>query len=275
MARPKGKYPEIPGQENRHHQATQRQINWRRFGFSVLSLLPSVFLFALTLGFCLAGIKISHTDQDYGCHPLRNVWVTNENKPNLWGHSYGLAITLGFGKLSYSSAKAIDVAWDLVIGRGAQVLCGAVIYWVFRESVTNATQHYAVPYKKVLKMQYNTASFSSLVAYTKDIKWSKRPARQYYTALMLAIATLYVLVLPMWLSAMSGYQAIELPLFRLQNNTFVPFGELTNCVFVISDGYRIGMGNDTCVTDGNATGNSLAQQLRDCSFPSPEFLKLI
>jgi hypothetical protein len=124
-------------------------------------------MLSLLLGLCLAGIRFSKTESDYGCDPDGNVWVTNANKPNVWAGKYGLAITLGFGAFPYSAAKSIDILWDVVVGRGLQVVMAGIIYLVFRGPVTNSMCQYPVEYAKVLKMEYNTASFTSLLTYIK------------------------------------------------------------------------------------------------------------
>ena len=46
---------------------------------------------------------------------------------------------------------------------------------------------------------------------------------------------------------MSGYQAIDEPLLRLDNSTFVAFGDLERCVYVIQDGQRIALKSYACV----------------------------
>ncbi|KAF2819702.1 hypothetical protein CC86DRAFT_412631 [Ophiobolus disseminans] len=41
---------------------------------------------------------------------------------NHWASSGVFQITMGYGKLKFSQAKAVDVVWDAVVGRGGQAL---------------------------------------------------------------------------------------------------------------------------------------------------------
>ena len=44
-------------------------------------------------------------------------------RPSVWNVDYALTINVGFGNMPFSLAKGIDVAWDLVVGRG-EYTCG-------------------------------------------------------------------------------------------------------------------------------------------------------
>ncbi|KAK4554042.1 hypothetical protein LTR86_008883 [Recurvomyces mirabilis] len=245
------------------HNDDSKGHRWRRIGLSLLPLIPIIWILSLLLGLCLAGIKFSHTEKDYGCSPSGAVWVTQANRPNLWGGSYGLAVTIGFGEFPFSTAKAIDVLWDLVVGRGMQVLIAVVIYYVFRGSITNAIQHYPVSYTKILRMEYNTTGFSSLATYARDIHWKRRSARQFFSALTLTLATVYALIAPTWISAMTGYQATAIPLIMLQNGIYVSFSDIANCDWVVQDGDRVGLDQNACVQQGTNLATSLQNYLQN------------
>ena len=117
-----------------------------RIATAFLLLLPTLIILGLLLALCLFGIKFSDTDKNYGCDPEGKVWV--RTPPNLWSHSYGLSITLGFGEFHFSAVKLVDACWDLVIGRGGQVLAGGLLYYIFRGPVVAIMRHAAVPYEK-------------------------------------------------------------------------------------------------------------------------------
>ena len=57
--------------------------------------------------------------------------------------------------------------------------------------------------------------------------------------LQLIVSIVYVLVTPVWLSAMTGYQATMDPLLRFDRN-YVLFTNLEPCEWGIIDGSRIG-----------------------------------
>ena len=193
----------------------------RRVTLAILALIPTIGILAALLVLSLFGLKFNDTNQPFGCDPNGDVWVS-PGKPDLWSKNYGLAITLGFGEFLFSAVKSIDIAWDLVVGRGAQVLGAWLVYKVFRGPVVAIMRYRAVPYDTVVKMEYNTTSVSALMTYMRDVHWR----RQYFLALMMVLSTLYVLVLPTWLSAMSGYQPIDVPLLKLEGGNFIAFTDL-------------------------------------------------
>lgn len=219
----------------------------KRLAVSAALALPTLGILAALLALSLFGLKFNDTDRDYGCDPAGNVWVTNANRPNLWSKNYGLAITLGFGSFKFSVAKSVDIMFDLVVGRGGQVLAGILLYYNFRGPIVSAMRREPVPYDKLMKMEYHPAGTTSFLVYCKDVRWKRRSWSTWFTAFMLALATLYVLSLPTWFSAMSGYQAIDEPLLMFHNGTYVTFANLEACVYVIQDGERIGRQNYTCV----------------------------
>ena len=220
---------------------------WKRLALSIALALPTIVILAVLLALSLLGIDFSNTDLDYGCDPSGNVWITNANRPNVWSKDYGLAITLGFGSFKFSVAKSIDIIWDLVVGRGGQVLAGILLYYNFRGPVVAAMHRSPVPYEKLMKMEYHPAGTTSFLVYCKDVHWRRRDRSVWFTAFMLALSTLYVLSLPTWFSAMSGYQAIDQPYLNMDNSTFVAFASLEQCGYMVADGERIGRNNFTCV----------------------------
>lgn len=221
----------------------------RRLAIALAGLIPTVVLLTLLLALSLFGIRFNDTSQDFGCDPNGDVWFLQS--PDLWGKNYGLAITLGFGEFAYSTVRAIDICWDLVVGRGLQVLGALMVYYVFRGPTIVEMRRHAVPYEKVLKMEYNTASPSALLTYMRDLHWQ----RQYFVAFIMSLSTIFVLVLPTWVSAMSGYQPMDVALLKMEMGNYVAFADLQRCAYLIQDGDRIGLGRNACVRPATNASN--------------------
>ncbi len=49
---------------------------------------------------------------------IEDISVKSDGQYSPWRLSQVLTINLGFGSLTYSTAKLIDVLWDVVVGRG-------------------------------------------------------------------------------------------------------------------------------------------------------------
>jgi hypothetical protein len=230
-------------------KAAQRptRSNLKRLGISFLLLIPSLAFLGATLALSIFGLNFNETEKSYGCDPEGNVWIGLSNRPNLWSKDYGLAITLGFGRFSFTLAKSIDVLWDLIIGRGSQVVAGLAIYYIFRGPVVEMMDRSTVPYEKVLKMEYHSTGLSAFFTYCGDVHWKKRTRWQWFTALMIALSAAYVLIMPTLVSAMTGYQPLNIPLLKTDATTYVEFAELERCAFVVQDGARIGLHHGDCV----------------------------
>jgi hypothetical protein len=221
---------------------------FKRIVICFLLLLPSLVFLGAALVLSLLGLKFNDTDKNYGCDPEGNVWISSKNRPNLWGKDYGLAITLGFGEFSFTLAKSIDILWDLVIGRGSQVLAGVLIYFIFRGPVVQMMERSTVPYEKVLKMEYHPTGLSAFFTYCKDVHRRGRSKWQWFTVFMMALSAAYVLIMPTLVSAMTGYQPLDKPLLQTSPTTYVTFEDLEHCAYVVEDGARVGLGNDACIS---------------------------
>lgn len=148
----------------------ENAVNGRQ-SHRIIACLPTLFASMLTvilLYFTTAG---HGKDGDtFGCDPGGNPWVygakprsgyhwTFGRKPDVWWDiNFVLTINAGFGKLNYSVAKLIDVAWDLIVGRGAQALGAVAIYLVFRGPIADPMGGTLPAYHTVLAVQYSTVA---------------------------------------------------------------------------------------------------------------------
>ena len=57
-------------------------------------------------------------------------WDESGLKQSVWDTSQFLDITLGFGSFEFGVAKGIDVGWDLIVGRGGQIILALLSYRV-------------------------------------------------------------------------------------------------------------------------------------------------
>nr|OQO24126.1 hypothetical protein B0A51_07549 [Rachicladosporium sp. CCFEE 5018] len=196
-----------------------------------------------------------------GCDASGNIWVSASGLttiPSRWDPNYTLAITLAFGSLSYTAVRIIDEVWNLFIGRGSQLLGGVIVFSIFRAPIAEAFRTLAhPPYRTTLAMQYSTVSPASLWRYVADIpgfmsrrvSLAERSTGRHaaLAAVLLSISTLMVMITPTWLSAMTGYQALQTPVMPWMNDTYISLDNLSSCVMLIADGDRVGLGQNYCV----------------------------
>ena len=234
------------------------------FGSRVRTLLPAVFsvlVILIVMAFAIIAISYNYFDRGtlYGCDPDQRVWISGAKQTNrlsIWNFSYTLSITMPLRKsMAFSTAKTIDIVWDVVVGRGYQALSAVFVYKIFRVVITDYMKTESVAHDQVIALQYSTTSLWALWVYAKGCRTGKaehapdsdRHARGNMAMLMLSAS--YVLAAPTWLSAMTGYQASMKPFFLWDSN-YVPYHKLEPCKYNIVDGHRIGLEDNACVLSG-------------------------
>lgn len=223
-------------------------------------LFVSAFVGQLILLTCIGVLMSTGGDaQAISCDPYGNLMLTTPNpatgtyaRPyNPWASEYLLAITFGWGRLDFATAKAIDVVWDLVVGRGWQVTAVWIVYFVFRRYWTLQMERWndKMPVEAAMALQYDTVSPRALWTYARVMlnrattTWGHR-----MSTLILVLCVVYILLVPTWVSAMTGYMALSTPMVSLDGNTFMHSTSVKPCGWMLLDGGRIGKANSTCLS---------------------------
>lgn len=111
--------------------------------------------------------------------------------------------------LSFSSAKLIDLSWDIEIGQGARLLHGWMLYHTAARTITWILENSALPYFVLLDVLFYADSTSALWSLLRLIIGHGRPvgAGILTKTSLLAFAIAQVLFFaPIW-SAATGYQS--------------------------------------------------------------------
>jgi hypothetical protein len=115
-----------------------------------------------------------------------------------------------FGRLTFSQAKVLDVAWDLGLGRGVQLVAWWVSYKVFSDALLRVIERHPATYETFMTIMLDGASMSSMWALFKDL-FRTRSKRTKWLFFYLFLSTFYVLSIPIILGAMTGYVATAVP----------------------------------------------------------------
>lgn len=104
-----------------------------------------ILVLAVGFGFGVGTLpfQTASANKTFFCTPNGIVhlpWKSADSYNQCWDPALFLSITLAFGRLSFTAAKAIDVIWDLFVGRGGQVLLGWVTYTIVRRSLVTAME---------------------------------------------------------------------------------------------------------------------------------------
>ena len=186
----------------------------------------------------------------------------------LWDPSLFLSITLGFGDLTFPTAKGIDCVWDLVVGRGGQILLGIVVYRLFRRSIMLTTETYSVSIPLFASMTSGTTELYTLWILGCEIfrDRGKRLERPEYWCKIRLFALVFVIgylfTFATFVSIMTGYQAKTTPYIRNPSSQdFTPASKLYIPQLLVSDGRQVGLGDDFA-TEGNTV---VSRELNACT----------
>jgi hypothetical protein len=164
---------------------------------------------------------------------------------SIWRVDKILTITLGFGNFSLAQAKAIDIAWDLIIGRGVQLF----LSWRALKLLWPAIQH------TMTQRTIRCTTYAGLASNVDSILtcariWRDLFRRHFYststhftrfTYLSMGLTTAYILAFPTALSAMTSYAAITTPVVRVDASQSVSPDAFTPYWGAVMDASRIGL----------------------------------
>lgn len=115
-------------------------------------------------------------------------------------------LDLTFGSFTFAQVKTIDVAWDILVGRGAQFIAWWVSYRVFSDALLRLIERHPAPYEAFMRLGLDGASLGTGWTLLAELfrKWSKRTWALFFFMLL---STIYVLSIPAVVSAMTGYNS--------------------------------------------------------------------
>ncbi|ORX95869.1 hypothetical protein BCR34DRAFT_187194 [Clohesyomyces aquaticus] len=223
------------------------------------------FLLVWTLPLALAPIVVlaaaaEETSQNYlagrQCYP-NGMW--SESLGATWrimDSTYFFTPNLAFGKFSFSAAKVIDISWDLLVGRGGQLLLAYVNYRVFNEWLVYHMEMHLTSYKMYTAIAFQTTSLTALGVLGKEfLAFGDRSWKRFFrwlALLSMLLSTLFVLSFPTLIAAMTGYITASEAYIEDYSKNLIEVGKFEPITFIVEDAHRIGYSNPLVVTDGDS-----------------------
>ena len=219
------------------HEASERRD--LRPSLAIHKLLPYVPLgvslapLALIIGF--AG-KLSHTLAKTACTPGGEFVVPLTS--NIWDARAFFEITMPFvGRASdscsysgsdpfenrdcigysFTGVKVIDLAWDVLVGRGGQALLVVFAYMLFSRVIVALMERGNVSYEVFATVAFQTGTCAAVWRMFWQVVRSTpvpRTRRAYWCYLLMLLTTSYIVAYPSLVSAMSGYTTRFRPFIR-------------------------------------------------------------
>lgn len=127
-----------------------------------------------------------------------------------------------WGSFNFSTVKTIDVAWDIVVGRSVQLLCWWVAYAVFSDALLRVIERHPASFRIFQRIALEGPGLHSLWTLCKELLFVKSKRTKALFAYLL-LSTSYVLCIPMFLGAMTGYDSTSTPWIDVEGtNNIVP-----------------------------------------------------
>ncbi|KAF1349222.1 hypothetical protein EJ07DRAFT_55095, partial [Lizonia empirigonia] len=213
-----------------------------RWGRGCLGVLAFLWFVCLTVGFsmlCYFATSSTVADHSSACLP-DDSFSLDPREYRYWSRSGFFQITLGFGRLSFTQAKAIDVIWDIVIGRGGQGLLALISWQVFVNYVTTSMEVAPVTFNtyRVVFLQ-NVSLILAIPRIIRDFV-RRRGLHSKFAMYFMVFTILFTLVFPSLGSAMTGYSGNVMPYVPDPDGNFIPFNNFSIVLYTVHDGDRIG-----------------------------------
>lgn len=205
------------------------------------------------------GISSGYRDGLFYCDPRDRVIYKHSDEgfdrsSPYWDTNLFLSVTMGFHGLTFSQAKAIDICFDLIIGRGSQILVALAVYPLLRRAVLRSMEVREFSLTLVLPFFMERLSAFTLwamltnmrVTQKKDSSSDARIARSRiridWRIVLVLLVGCYILSLPTFLSAMTSYQTRGEPFFPVNGGSnYMSADDVKYPDAFVSDGDQLGL----------------------------------
>lgn len=170
-----------------------------------------------------------------------------------WDPTLFISITLGLGHFTFPEAKIIDTCWDIIAGKGGQLLLSIFIYRILRRSLRFTMEQTPISIAAFTSVSSEKISLTSFWKIANSIfvdparKDQQKRLRLYGKGRLAAFVFVcaYVLSFGTLTSVMTGYQA-QLAGFLNDSNSggLTPLSSLYVQDLVVFDGSRVDFPDD-------------------------------
>ncbi|KAJ9654534.1 hypothetical protein H2198_006410, partial [Neophaeococcomyces mojaviensis] len=156
-----------------------------------------------------------------------------------WKRNAIFAINMGYGSYSFGVAKLIDVVWDIVAGRGGQVLLAYFSYRTFTKALCRTMETASVSSQTFESLTLRNDTFFGILVLIKEFM-KVGGARARFAMLCIILCALFILSVPTWLSAMTGYTADIVGFVNGTTGNLIRASDFYPTIYTIHDGERLG-----------------------------------
>ena len=121
-------------------------------------------------------------------------------------------------KFSFSQAKMIDTSWDILVGRGVQLLAWWAAYVVFSDALLHMIERHPASFRIFQRIALEGPSLLAVWTLAKEV-WAAKSKRTRALFFYIFLSTSYILWIPLLLSAMTGYNPSTITWINLDSTT--------------------------------------------------------
>jgi hypothetical protein len=123
-------------------------------------------------------------------------------RQTVWSTDQFLDITLGFGSFEFGIAKGIDIGWDLIVGRGGQIILALLSYRVSSAVLLHSMETRTASFYTYAAVGFDRGPLFSIWVSLRDL-WSGRSQGKGIIS-MAILASLYLLAFPTLVGVLGG-----------------------------------------------------------------------
>ncbi|KAK3348951.1 hypothetical protein B0T25DRAFT_503842 [Lasiosphaeria hispida] len=225
---------------------------WPRVCFWLLSAIWA-FLLCWVLVF-LSRVALSGVYFGTACRPDGSFSPFGDDY-RWWSKDGFFQITIGFGTLSFTEAKVVDAAWELIVGRSGQAVMVYVSWRVFADYAAASMITYPVTYTSFwVIFLHREPSLVSLFQLIRDLLPGGPGIFHSRVATAFVLATmLYIISFPTLAGSMSGYTPANEAFILARDLSLIPFSDFNKTAFHIRGGGRAGFESNSYPVPYNVT----------------------
>lgn len=237
------KSPEVHGQDATSLRSKLRGFPWRIL--LVTSLLPLTLAPIIILS-AIAEMASQNYIRGRACYPNGRWKEAAGATWRIMDSTYFFTPNLSFGNMTFTQVKVIDIAWDLVVGRGGQMGLAWVNWVVFNEWLVYHLERWRTSYKMYTTIALQTTSWTMLGVSAKEFlcfggkSWSR--FFRWLAMFCLFISTLYVLAFPTLMAAMTGYITTYEPYMEDYEHNLIEWDKVEEVVGLLQGVERLQLG---------------------------------
>ncbi|KAF2026681.1 hypothetical protein EK21DRAFT_73622 [Setomelanomma holmii] len=236
------------------------RTRWRTGG---LKFLEFVWLSGLCLSLAtlsrmsaITGVSSLAKDRAAACQP-NGVFDVFPEHYRYWSKSGFFQITLGYGGLTFTQAKVLDVAWDIVCARGGQALVALISWHAFTNYVTTSMEVAPVTFSTYRTVFLQNESLVLAIPRLLRDFCLRRGLHSRVAMTFMIVTMVFILIFPSFSSSMTGYSGDVKSYIRdntnaagsepSDTNDYMAFSSFQRILYVVRDGQRIGLHADYVV----------------------------